>query len=192
MNLQYIAENYVDITDLNENSVIIDAGANIGRFIKDLREFVNCKVYAIEPCRRCIPELSKIENIELINKALVGKDYTGPIKFYQHTNTEGSNIFNNYSGRTRRTYNVDTLGINEIFLELKLKTVDFFKIDIEGEELNVLKNVTLKNALRIKQLSVEVHQFVSLEETMEVLKKLEFEVKNYPRDEGFPLVRAWR
>ena len=40
---------WVDLSRLNEESIIVDAGACTGEFIEEIRKYVNCKIVAIEP-----------------------------------------------------------------------------------------------------------------------------------------------
>ena len=161
----------IDFTKLNENSLIIDAGASIGKFTEELRkisETNQSKVLCIEPSHSNFNKLKNninLGNIEIINKALMDNikdkviftEFKGELKdddnFYYH---EWGNIKNLYK-------NSETIIMNKIeYIDYEVYTInlyniidkygfiDYLKMDIEGSEYDVIDNINneLANTLR--------------------------------------------
>ena len=79
----------VNISRLNDDSIIVDVGACMGDVIGGLRQYKQtkkCKIFAIECDKLNIAELKKKDffNVEICEKALVGQNTEGPIKFFRH------------------------------------------------------------------------------------------------------------
>jgi FkbM family methyltransferase len=119
---------------IKEGDVIIDAGANIGcygiAFINKAGQ--NGMLHAFEPSKEsfeCLEHnLGKFDNVELYNSALSYK------KGYCEVIRENDNVGMNYVKETNKTEATRVTTIDS----LALNKVDFIKIDVEGDELNVL------------------------------------------------------
>lgn len=120
---------------IKEGDIVLDAGANIGcysyAFLEKIGE--NGFLYAFEPANEsfeCLEyNLGKRENVELINKALSYKD--GYCKVIRLSNNVGMNFCEEVKGAN---WDVCVTTIDS----LKLNKLDFIKLDVEGDELNVL------------------------------------------------------
>lgn len=139
-------------------SVIVDAGASTGAFIKDIRTRVrNPIIYAIEPDRDNIQKLVYLLHIVLINSALVGKDRGKEITYYHKFGLpEWGNVNNLYPGRNGEKYPVKTINIDDLLFSIG-RDIDYLKMDIEGSEEEVVFDLTEETAKRIKQISMELH-----------------------------------
>ena len=72
-------KHFVNIKRLNDDSIIVDAGACVGDVIIGLRKYEQtkkCKIFAIECDKLNIAELKKqtFSNVEICEKAFVGQD----------------------------------------------------------------------------------------------------------------------
>ena len=118
--------------------IALDIGACIGGISFPLSKLVK-KVYAVEPLYTEELEtnirLSKIDNIEVIDKALYPK--TGEV------------IELNFGSKRKR---VPTISWDD--LTRSIKPIDFLKVDIEGGEWEVLDLVYLS---RIREIRIEFH-----------------------------------
>lgn len=119
---------------IKEGDVIIDAGANIGCYS---HAFINkageCGLlYAFEPSKEsfeCLQHnLGSKHNVELFNSALSYK------KGFCEVVRENNNVGMNYVAETKNSEAIPVTTIDS----LNLERVDFIKIDVEGDELNVL------------------------------------------------------
>jgi len=157
---------WVDLSKLNKDSVIVDAGACVGGFIEEIRKHVDCKIIAIEPDRKNFKILKEknFKNVELYNKALVGKDKPKHVIFYANILNELGNIHNLHERVTRKTI------INTMCLKDLPDKIDYLKLDIEGEEDAVIQDIKDN----VKQLSLEVHKNNNINELKEWLEKIGF------------------
>lgn len=176
-----VLANYIDLRYINDDSIIVDAGACFGLFIEALREHPKaskCRVIAIECDMGNVDILKNKElpNVAICERALVGQKSPKSVMFYQYVGLPGwgSTIERNVRNKKLikiREYKVKALRINDILDDLGIQYIDFLEMDIEGAEMSVLETMTRKTALRIKQLSVEVHAH-PLQETRPVFKKM--------------------
>jgi len=193
-------KHYVNINRLNDDSIIVDVGACEADVIKELRKHKQaskCKIFAIECDKLNIAELKKKNflNIEICEKALVGQDIEGPVKFFRHPRGPnwGSIELANITDRWRNAtdiYDVKTLKINDIFNEFGIDKIDYMKMDIEGSEKMILETMSMETAKKIKQISAEIHWpnkgvKITMAWAKERFQKLGFEIKREEHAEIF-------
>jgi len=158
--------------------VIIDCGANIGIsaiYFKHL--YPNSKVWAFEPDNTIFKYLSQnvssfnYKDITLINKGVWMEDTE--IKFL----SEGAD-----AGRVvKDQQDSNAININKIEVERLSKyinqQVDFLKIDIEGSEVEVIKEIENKLSY-VSNLFIEYHSFVDksqeLDQILAILSRNNF------------------
>lgn len=185
----------LNVNDIDDKSIVIDAGANVGLFIKKMREISNCRIYVIEPSQVNIQKIKEQEykNIEIIEKALIGKTTDEKIiltEFCGEKKEDGSNryhqwnnILGNHKDELKNAnvdiveYEVESTTISEIIENYKLETINYLKMDIEGSEYDVFENLSLQDAKRIQQLSLETHDESKNADLMRQLKAFGFEVR---------------
>ena len=152
---------------LDDSSIIVDAGACVGEVIEDLRRLEQtkkCRIFAIECNKDNLKILKgkKFTNVEIIDKALTGQDEGNTVTFYQFSqrkewgNIGGHFLAHRHIGNVK-TYKVSTSKINDIFSELGIEKIDYFKMDIEGAEKGIFDTMSMETASKIKQISVEFH-----------------------------------
>ena len=179
--LTNVYSNFIDLRRIDDNSIIIDAGACFGLFIEALRkkpEASKCRVIALECDRDNAKALErkKFLNLKICKRALVGQSSAKNTLFYQYVGLPGwGSTINRRVWHKKckevRKYEVGTVRINDIFKDLSIEHIDFLKMDIEGAEMEVLDTMTRKTASKITQLSVEVHK-PPLQESRPVFKKM--------------------
>jgi len=179
------ANHFIDMREIDDSSIIVDAGACWGGFIEGLREHENgknCRVIAIECEKYNIRKLKErnYHNVTVCEKALVGQDFDDKPVFYQIAGyTQWGNFYKKHPGDFAeiKEYEVETLKINDIFSVFDIKWIDFLKMDIEGSEGDILKTMTEETAVKIGQMSIEVHDwdgFLSVSDVIERLGDLGF------------------
>jgi FkbM family methyltransferase len=142
---------------------IIDCGANIGLSVIYFKQlYPEAEIIAFEPDRKVFNalqnniEVFNLKKTNLINKACWSEETV--LQFY----SEGAD-----SGRVTSNKNQDNI-IEVETVELKNylnRNVNFLKIDIEGAENEVIRNI--KEALiNVERIFVEFHSFVEREQML--------------------------
>ena len=165
--------------------VIIDAGANIGLasfYFKKL--FPDSIIIAFEPSKTSFRHLKMnlkgLKGVSLVNAALSDTNRSGFLYFPKKESS--------YNSSTRNRWNEGEFSKEKTsFVKLssyikKYKSIDFVKLDVEGVEENVLKELDKKGLIsKIKEMFVEYHNFAgnSLAKTTTILEKNHFKIITY-------------
>lgn len=171
INLTKVNAHVIDLSRIDDSSVIVDAGACVGEFIQNIRRYEQakrCKIIAIECNFENVDILKTLNfpNVTVCERALTGQNYGDETEFYHHEGlVQWGNIIKFFPTQTARTknprrlvaYKVKTLKINDIFSELGIDRIDYLKVDIEGAEADLMKTMTKETASRIEQIYVESH-----------------------------------
>jgi FkbM family methyltransferase len=187
IDLGHDLHHWVDISRLDTDSIVIDAGANVGSFIEVIRTYVDCKIIAVECGKTNIAHIKNknFENVYIIGKALVG-DSSQPITLTEivgESKSDGTmrynqwhNIYGNHSNHSAQvnTYVVGGVTLKELVEDYG--TIDYLKMDIEGAEYEVIESLTHEDAQKIKQISLECHDENQNSRLEEVLISLGYEV----------------
>ncbi len=158
----YYLQKYIN---LDENSIVIDAGAYIGAISVMLKSLVNT-VYAFEPSKKNYKFLLK--NINL-NKNLPGKIIPINLALY----SKKANLSFNQNGIISKIIekgdknNATTL--DDFVKENDIKKIDFIKADLEGSEREFLQGA--KNTLKNLQPSLAICSYHYKDDPI-ILKKL--------------------
>lgn len=80
----------------------------------------------------------------------------GPMCSYHVTSIKPEHLLkHNYSRDTLRSFTVDSITMNELFIKHNLDTIDYVFLDIEGIDFEVLQTIDFKR-FNIKNLQIEV------------------------------------
>jgi len=156
---------------LNERDIIIDVGANVGLFcVYAARIAKKGKVFAFEPVKENFDRLinniniNKIKNIVVENKGLSNKKKKAKI-YLCEKNTGGhstnKNKFAYLNEKIRSTEMIELITLQDVFDTYKIKKCNFLKIDCEGEEFKILKNLPTSYFKRIDKIVLEYHPGVN-------------------------------
>ena len=153
---------YVYPSNLNENSIIYSVG--IGEDISfdlDIISKFNCKVFAFDPTPKSITWVKN--NVLDSNKNFIFHEYgisakSGFFDFYlpKNTNHVSGSIVKNSNVDISNSIKLEFRTISKVIEELEHNKIDLLKIDIEGEEYEVLKSILIEN-IYISQIVVEFH-----------------------------------
>lgn len=165
---------FIDLGRINDDSIIVDAGALGGIFEENLRaspQGKNCRIIILE-CDRNLKQLLEdkhLHNVMVIGKALSGQLSSSEKTFFQVLGLSGwGSVFNRkLSHGARRkcmghlNYPVKTIRINDIFSEFGIEKIDYFKIDIMGAEREVIETMSQETASKIKQIDIKFYELIS-------------------------------
>lgn len=161
---------------LKSNSIFIDVGANIGVYtILAAAKIKKGRIYSFEP----IPSVFNIlyQNIRINNLndrvtviEKVVSDKNGHEKFVIQDISEYSHISSN---QTSKSVLMPAVKLDDFCLKEKINFIDVVKIDVEGEELKVLRG--LENYLKSGKIRVLIIEFNS-NQVIDYLNKFKYTI----------------
>lgn len=149
----------------DEGGVFIDAGACEGNFINEIFKLTDHPhIFALEPnkhnFRLIEPKYRGYDRLYFFEVALVGSDEPKKMRFADFTKVglpEWGNVTGLYENRMPYHYDVHTMDIKELLSIIPNGIIHHLKMDIEGCEHKVVNDLTVDDAKRIQQISMEVH-----------------------------------
>jgi FkbM family methyltransferase len=163
-------------TNLRENPIIIDVGANIGIFsLFCLKTLKNPLIYSYEPTKRAYEKLAYnlhvngfSEVVKTNKKGLMNK--IGKEKIFLDPEYSISDGFCAKKGESEE---VEVITLKGMLEENKLKKVDLLKLDIEGAEFSVLRDCPKEVFDLIERIHLEIHFPLNSTQRQEIIFKLE-------------------
>ena len=125
---------------INKDDIVVDLGANVGFFTH----------HAAQKCKKVI----SIEGGDALFSCLVKNTYENNNIEYLNANIISETSSINTAWATPTKINIT---ISNVFDFYKLDCIDFLKVDIEGCEYNVFKDVDKNILSKIKKIAIEVH-----------------------------------
>lgn len=198
---------------INEGDCIFDVGANIGLFslfVNGIQK--NLKTYAFEPIAETFAVLKEnqqlhfLNNMSLFNYGLSSENNSEKLfTFYPHVAgnsttrpgeiiaDEDDFIYDLNTGKVedlfedffieKKQIKCEVKTLSSVIDELGIDSIDLLKIDVEGEEYEVLKGIEDKDWPKIKQIVAEVHDKKGrLGKVKEMLTSYGFDVKLQKRE----------
>lgn len=153
-----------ELCNLNESSVFVDLGANIGQQVEVLKER-NINTYAFEPHPFIFKKLEEVasghQNIKLYQKAAWINDQEAHL-FYkrnpQAVNGGASLIWEKTNIERDGAFKIETINFSNFLKDLNLE-IEVLKIDIEGSEYHLIEHLIETGAINFcKNLFVEDHE----------------------------------
>ncbi len=161
---------------MKQNKLIFEVGANVGDHIAKYFQYnKSLQVHAFEPVSHTFKHLSNrysANEVVLINAA-VGKE-TGFLKMYIYSELCGGNslYLNDFQLKANNDQvikeEVKVIKLDDYINEKKIFCIDFMKIDVEGNEFNVLLGA--EECLHKK-----------------IFKVIQFEYSKFSKDLGYDL-----
>jgi len=162
-----------DYGDINDNSVVIDIGANIGVYSIFATQSKNTIVYAYEPMSNNFNLLrenikfNKLEkNIFPFNLAIGTQKekrrlYLGDSpfhSFYPINKSPFNSLYRDYlKDKNQKYIEVNSIALKDVFEENKIEQCDILKLDCEGAEFEILYNLPDEYFRKIKKIRLEYH-----------------------------------
>lgn len=176
------------VKSLDENSICIDCGANVG-VITGIFAEKGATVYSFEPNKLCIDILTKKfaknPKVHIYNKGVLDKNTT--MKLYKFECHDYDEIFFSQGGSMFKTnQEIDSKSYDEVevinlveFIKNLRADIDILKLDVEGAEFCILE-LLIKEKLykRIKHIIVEPHD-ETIPEIREQAAKVRQMIKDY-------------
>lgn len=191
---------------VENNSIIIDIGANIGVYSLFAACAKNTVIYAFEPHPSNFEllvknvKLNKLEkNIIPFNLAVGAKKekrilYLGEAPFHSFCPVSDSPfnaLYPSHPGNIKQeSIGVECVSLKEVFDKNKIDHCDILKIDCEGAEYEILYNLPEEYFKKIKSIRLEYHNhrenvINTGEYLLKFLEKKGFELKKYKKGSAY-------
>ena len=185
---EYKSENF----DIKDTDIIIDIGGHIGLFSLYASQFCkNGLIYSFEP----VPENYNllIDNIQSndLNQIkpfnLAVSNSNSNVKLYLNDDEAGHSMFS----KSSKSVTVNSISLQQIFDNNNIEYCDFLKLDCEGSEYEIIKNLPAHYFKKIKKMIIEYHMADTnpelLDELISILKSQNYtlETKTLFKDIGF-------
>jgi FkbM family methyltransferase len=144
--------------------LVLDIGANQGEFTQAMVQEFGCKVHAVEPNPSLSADLQGLAIPGVIVHKVALAETRGLKPFLIMKNSESSRL----SSVGDPSIQVEAVTLEDLVSRIPRANIDLIKMDIEGAELDVLEYLPLEVLERIRQLTVEFHQFVYPESRLRI------------------------
>jgi FkbM family methyltransferase len=151
---------------LKNDSTIVDLGANEGFYVLKAKERApKSKIIAVEPNPIAFKVLkgnirfNKLKNVVIVNKAVTSRN--GKINFEivkGRTEVGAVKVYKKFRKKGRlKKISVDSITLENLCRKYKIDKIDLLKIDVEGNEVDILKSseAILPN---VKKAIIEYHR----------------------------------
>lgn len=168
------------LAHVNQFEIAVDCGAHIGLWSRDLENYFD-KLYCFEPVKEffnCLKINIKNKNTELYNQALGNGMSSGEILITKNSGNSGlTHIIHNNERNFNEKDIIEKIEIIKLD-SFNLKQLDFFKIDVEGLGLDVLRGAkkTLENCNPV--VCLELFDFVDKKEQIKFMNEMGYEIKD--------------
>ena len=180
----FVKRNYTkDFVPITKDSIVVDVGAHIGSFSIMVAKSV-LKVLAFEPeptnyqMLKKNVELNHLENMSIFEMAVSGRSGHQDIYTYQGGSSADYSLYER-GIKNIKAGRIPTISVEDIFKREALPRIDFLKLDCEGAEHDILRNMSLETAGKIMGMAMETHRVPS-EFSIDIplrLKELGFEIR---------------
>lgn len=193
----------IDLSRIQKDSILIDAGMFQGEYTKFLLTHTkNARLFGFEADVGNYTRLYRdyCRKMQVYHRALIGNHKSDKITFFRYGRGIGSIMKKHEDeryNRIKKVKNIDevkVISINDIFKFLDINHIDHLKMDIEGAEHSVFHSMQQTTADKIKQFSMEYHDLVgcrskhALFDMLIKLEKLGFRFRLFPESE----IYGWR
>ena len=160
----WVTRHYIrDFIPITKDSVVVDVGAHIGAFSVMAAKMAS-GVLSFEPepsnfqmLKRNV-ELNSVKNISIFEMAVTGGSGDQSLLVYEDGSTGTHSLYGSGEGLTgMREIQVKAISIEEIIEKEGLSRIDFLKLDCEGAEHDILRNMSSDSAAKIMYMAMETH-----------------------------------
>ena len=145
---------------LDQRSIAVDLGANVGNFACALAAELHVTCYALEAIPSIFHQIPNVPQVKKYNLAI--SDRNGPIQLFVSGNPEANSIDRSIaeSNGLCGTETCSGTTLQQFLNNEGIDQVDLLKVDIEGSE-DLLFDSTPDYILRkINQITIEFHDFI--------------------------------
>ena len=144
--------------NLNENSIVVDAGGYVGQWAHDINSMYNSIVFVLEPVSSLydgiVDRFAQNSRVIPFHYGLSNRTHELQIS----VNGDSSSTYDQQHSEMETILCKDVV---EFFNEQNIDSVDLMKINIEGGEYDLMEHI-IKNGLhhKITNFQIQYHRFV--------------------------------
>lgn len=183
----FVKKNYVKgFFPIAKDSIVVDVGAHIGSFSLSVARSVS-KVLAFEPepanyqLLKKNMEINHLENMSIFAMAVSCSSGYQDIYTYPGGSSADYSLYNRGIMNVK-TARIPTISLDDLIQREGLPRIDVLKLDCEGAEHEILRNISFEAASKIMGITMEMHS-APPEVSIDIPLKLEefgFQVKRTP------------
>jgi len=168
--------------NLNEKSIVFDVGGYEGQWTSDIYSKYNCNIFIFEPVNKFSENIKKrfAKNKKIRVYELGLSNVT---KIATISNEDDASSLHNGGNES-----IQLKSICEFMKENKINKIDLLKLNVEGEEYNILNNLISTGFIKkVEQIQVQFHKNIKnyREEYFKIKDKLN---KTHKLNWRFPFV----
>ncbi|CAN5659674.1 hypothetical protein BH09PLA1_BH09PLA1_22650 [soil metagenome] len=165
---------------LSTDSVVIDLGANLGRFSTAIARRYGLRCFGVEPNPALFEQLRphNTDRLQFFHFAINGSD--GPIVLNVSGEITTSSVITAKVPDAKGQVEVPGKMLGTFLREQGISGVDVLKVDIEGAEVGMFDSLSDESLRKIRQITIEFHDhhgFITREQMQAIRRRL--------RDLGF-------
>jgi len=174
-----------DRVELPQYPTIVDVGANTGLFSLRMKQlYPHSTIYCFEPLPSNIEELrrningSHLSNVTIIPQGMGGTTRKEKLFIHDH-NIGGHSIIASKVPDSKRYEHISILSIKEAFRDLGIVKCNLLKLDCEGAEYEIIKNIDHELSAQIDEIIFEPERSLyGIDELIQHLSTLGFTVED--------------
>jgi FkbM family methyltransferase len=160
-----IVETHTILPDIiSTGSIVVDCGANVGRFSLEMIRRFGCVCYAIEAAPDTFRKIPTAANLYRYNFALCAINKLVRMSIDEDITRSTIKVSSN-----ENTVTVEGRRFGDFLArEVAGKTIDMVKMDIEGAEVEVIASLDDDLIKRVGQWTIEFHDFMGITSATDV------------------------
>lgn len=181
-NIHYIPRNYLFKGKFNSQDTIVDVGCGFeAEFSMHMIKRFGLKSIGIDPTKKHFDSLKKLEENtggKFKHYDLAISVHTGEILFNESESNESGSILSEHKNVRKdkiKTYSVKTFSLADLPTYLGMDKIKYLKLDVEGAEYEIIKNIRKEDLDKYNQIFIEFHHHCtdhSIKDTLDSVQKM--------------------
>jgi FkbM family methyltransferase len=191
----YMPPNFIYFPRFSSDSIVIDVGCSYEAELSvSLIEKFGVTAYAVDPTHKhaaALAELADTHRPRFVHLPVAVCAADGPVTFHESSENESGSVRSDHINVLKDTvssYQVEGLTPMSLLKRIGVVEADLIKLDIEGAEYDLLRQIDGADLAPFKQIFVEFHHHAvaaySEGDTRELVRRIEnFGFKAYSADD---------